>query len=125
MFPCQKWHPIMPLYHKALGFPKDFKPLPLFNLKYGPHAIDAAKFDNYGPISSLPKHFLPRIAEIIEIETDLNGELIKLVSRQVHDKELDLILVISIKDKFVKTVWRNMRSDKHLTLDKTKYNKPI
>ena len=114
----------MPLFHKAIGFPADFKAPMLVGLKYGPHALDAAKFDNYGPISSLPKSFLPRIAEIIEIETDLKGELIKLVGRQVHDAELDLILVISVKDKFVRTVWRNKRTDKHFTLDKSKYNRP-
>lgn len=115
----------MPLYHKAIGFPAKISFSPLFGLKYGYHALDAAKNDRYGEINNLPKHFIPRVSEIIEIETDTTGDLIKLVSRQYHDAIHDLILVISVKDKFVRTVWQNKRADKHTTLDKTKYNKPV
>ena len=46
--------------------------------------------------------------------------VVKQVWRQPLDEQRDLVLVIS-SSGYVRTVWVNLRSDKHATLDSAKY----
>lgn len=113
----------MPLYHADIWLPevltKQIKPL--FSLSYSVHARQAARNDRYGEIVNLPRHYIPRISKTIELESDDNYNLIKVVARQYYNEWFDLILVVNVEAKLVKTVWLNSRLDLHKTLDRTKY----
>lgn len=109
------------LYHADINMPANFQ-RPIFQglLSYTGHARRAAQEDRYGVIE-LPLRFEPGKARCIETEVNpLNNEVLKQVWRQQLDDRRDLLLVIT-PSGHVKTVWANLRSDKHRTLDKTKY----
>lgn len=111
------------LFHVEVFMPNNIR-RPIFEgqLKYGPHARTEALRDRYGNIE-LPKLFEASEARIIEAEFDVDTKtVVKQVWRQRLDDDRDLVLVIR-PDGFVKTVWVNLRSDKHRTLDKTRYFK--
>jgi hypothetical protein len=116
----------MPLYHYQLGIPQQVRAQikPLFGLRYSPHAREEAYCDRYGHVRELPRHFLPRVARVIEAETDASGALVKVLARQPYDKNDDVVFAVNVPDKVVKTVWRNSRKDTHRTLDASKYDKP-
>ena len=113
----------MPLYHKDIGFPASIEFAPLFGLKPSHHALGEANKDRYG-IIKLPVHFLPRIAVIIEIELTETGDLIKILARQEHDSNHDVVFAINPVTKVIKTAWLQEKNDNHRTLDKSKYDKP-
>lgn len=109
------------LYHHDVYLPEGYEQ-PIFEgrLRYGPHARNAAITDRYGPIA-LPPWFSAANGRLIEVEFDdeLN-KVIKQVWRQPLDETRDLVLVIGLGG-FVKTVWANLRSDAHRTLNKSRY----
>lgn len=112
------------LYHASIGFPKALRiPTLLRGLVYGYHAKTEALKDRYGKILDLPKDFDAREAKIFEIET-INGVITKIAFRQTLDEAKDICVVFIPQTMQVKTVWINLKSDKHFTLDKTKYDKP-
>lgn len=109
------------LFHKDVFMPTSAK-APVFTgkLKYSQHAIGASLSDRFGTFE-LPKTFSPESAELIESEIADDGTtVIKQVWRQALDEKRDLVLVITHAG-LVKTVWINLRSDKHRTLQVSKY----
>lgn len=116
----------MALYHKNLGFPKNISNWDevkrFYYAKYSFHAQNAAENDRYGKIL-LPRMIDFTNAEIIEIETEGNL-VIKCVGRIPYNKDFDLVVVIIPQNSFVKTVWLNSKTDKHLTLQKWRYTIP-
>jgi hypothetical protein len=92
------------------------------SLTYSNHAIEAARDDRYGPVAQLPSCLEFHRADLIELEV-VNGKPVKGVFRQSLDDVRDLVIVILFARNLVKTVWINQRNDRHLTLDRSKYNK--
>jgi hypothetical protein len=114
------------LYHKDVGFPDDINlPRgfnPVMNLSYGSHARMEAMKDKYGE-AKLPHRIDVRKGETIEI--GVTGKTVtKMVIRFSYDGTRDLIMVIIPASSFVKTVWFNLKSDQHRSLDKSKYADP-
>lgn len=111
------------LYHTDLGFPNslELKEEYLIEPKYSIHALKASKKDRYG-IITLPKIIEFNKKAIIEVETQDNIHVDKVVVRLPYLRELDLCIVIILETNVVKTVWLNNKNDKHLTLNVKKYN---
>lgn len=114
------------LYHKDIGFPDDIHLPPGFNpvmqLNYGSHARREAMEDKYGEIK-LPHRIDIRKGETIEI--GVTGKTVtKMVVRFSYDQTRDIVLVIMPRGNFVKTVWFNLKTDQHKTLDHSKYAIP-
>ena len=113
------------LYHTELGFPKEviaeldkIQSLPAFNVNliYSYHAQEQA----YNKGINLPDRVNLKQGELIEVELDSFGRMVKCLWRLPYNDNFDLCLVITI-DRTVKTVWLNNRTDKHTTLDRKKY----
>ena len=110
------------LYHRDIGFPKNVKMLTgVLTLNHSHHARKAAYDDRYG-IMELPETLDVTNGTPVEIEV-VGERVVKAVYRAQYDDELDMVIVVQ-PDGFVRTVWFNMRSDEHKTLDHTKYAKP-
>lgn len=89
-------------------------------LKYSFHAQTASQNDRFGSIT-LPELFNPEKAKLVEAEMNTARTVVlKQVWRQRLDYQRDLVLVI-VAGGLVKTVWINKKSDKHKTLDLSKY----
>lgn len=120
------------LYHRELGIPewakRQIAALPKLNLGYSQHAKRACLDDRFGAILNPLLVYFPVLDHVVEVET-VQSQVIKFVVRVPYDAVRDLILAICV-DKvapnhgFVKTLWSNMRSDKHSTLDASKYCRP-
>lgn len=109
------------LFHKDVGMPRSVA-TPIYTgvLRYGHHARAEAKKDRYGEIK-LPEKINFDVAVLIEAEYDSDLErCVKQVWRQPLDERRDIVIVIN-PDGFVKTVWINLRSDKHRTLRRENY----
>jgi hypothetical protein len=89
-------------------------------LVYSIHARYEAKVDRYQPIE-LPTVLDTNKATLIEVEI-AEGRLNKLVWRASYSSVFDLIIVLGSSGT-VKTVWLNLKSDTHKTLDRSKYRK--
>lgn len=87
-------------------------------LTYGHHALKAAQSDRYGVIR-LPGSVEFAGMQVVEAEF-YRDCLQKLVVRVRYCERFDLVLVLG-GTGFVRTVWLNERSDKHSTLDRSKY----
>lgn len=101
-------------------------------LRYSRHAIDAASSDRYGSIQLEPKIFVGSANQVVEVTIGRNGlpekAVVRLASSAVG---LDIILVLMVPqwrgpdsaeiECFVKTVWFNRSTDKHRTLDRSRY----
>jgi hypothetical protein len=114
------------LYHKDIGFPDDINlPQgfnPVMELSYGSHARKESMQDKYGEMK-LPSRIDVRKGDTIEI--GVTGKTVtKMVIRFSYDSERDLIMVIIPSSHFVKTVWFNLKTDQHKTLDRSKYSDP-
>jgi hypothetical protein len=112
------------LFHKDVFMPPSAKsPVYEGKLKYSFHAIKASQSDRFGNIP-LPEMFSVATAELIESEMSDDGMVVlKQVWRQPLDEKRDLVLALT-RDGKVKTVWINLRSDKHRTLQVDKYVRP-
>jgi hypothetical protein len=115
-------------YHYEIGFPQTALAQVKrgkIRLEYTYHAQQEAMSDRYGVIH-LPVFLDTHRAKIIEIETDKQDKVIKVLYRAHLDTERDLLLaVIPQGDKGkVKTVWVNKKWDRHRTLDRKKYDYP-
>ncbi len=108
------------LYHKEIGFPKELTVSPVFGLTASVHALNRAQELN---VPTVPKNFLPRNAEVIEIEVS-EGKAKKILARESLDKFRDLCYVFLTDTKLIKTVWINMVDDKHATLDRSRFVRP-
>lgn len=109
----------MPLYHYTLGFPAWYKaPKGRIQLKYGNHAKEDSELHSIDLPNPLDLDtFFP-----VEIEV-IADSLRKTVYRGPLDEYRDLCLVVD-SDHFVRTVWINLKVDKHATLRKGKYERP-
>ncbi len=102
--------------------PRLAKPCFQGRLRYSRHALEASKDDRFGDIS-LPKFFDATDAKLIEVELgDDCQTVLKQVWRQKLDDKRDLVLVIG-SNGLVRTVWINLHSDRHHTLDRGRYVK--
>lgn len=113
----------MALYHKdAYGLPK---------LKIG--TLDGVLLSYHAQCRAIEKdikvklvdlsRFIPDEWQLIEIEV-VNGIPVKLVARRAFDEIEDLVIVILRKERLIKTIWFNKKTDTHLTLDKSPYSRP-
>lgn len=111
-------------YHFEIGLPKGFNgAMGVIPLEYTKHALEAAENDRYGKIK-LPKEIDTNRAKVIEVE--MRGrEVLKVLYRVKCTKGLDLLVAcMPMSDCFkVRTVWLNLASDAHGTLDASKYEK--
>jgi hypothetical protein len=106
------------LYHADIGFPSTVK-LPATRI----HALQAAQDDRYGTID-LPAVLDTQAAELIEIETDGQGRIVKALYRLPHNDRCDLLMAVLMGRRYVKTVWLNDRNDAHTSLDRLRYTTP-
>ena len=113
------------LYHHEIGFPAAMRmPQRAFLLEYTQHTRSEAQGDRYGAFA-LPMALDTRKATLIEAEVDeTTGEIIKAVWRLRYDDTRDVVLVVLMRERTVKTVWINTRDDGHETLDKSRYTRP-
>lgn len=114
------------LYHTDVVLPAGFKaPQQRVRVSYGPHARKEAFEDRYGQIQ-LPNFITLRRFRVIEVGM-IGNRVSKILFRGRLDDTRDLcIVLIPGVDKQpwrCKTVWVNVRTDKHRTLDTTRYEK--
>ncbi|WP_434715727.1 hypothetical protein [Paraburkholderia sp. A3RO-2L] len=107
------------LYHFQLSIPKPYR-FPCFQgeLTYSGHAKHEARSDRYGHIE-LPVRLEPKCAKLIEVET-VDGVVVKQLWRQPLDATRDIVMAVT-NEGMVKTVWVNLRTDKHRSLDASRY----
>ena len=115
-------------YHKDIGFPdaltlpRGFNPV--VRLQYGSHSREEAIKEKYG-VLNLPQRIDVRQTEIFEVATDKGSNVIKkMCVRLPHDDKKDLIIVFMASNGFVKTVWANLKNDRHKTLNRANYAGP-
>lgn len=114
------------LYHFEIGLPEGFeKPEQRVSINYGRHARKEAFQDRYGRIT-LPSSIALGSFRVIEVGM-IDGKVSKILFRGTLDETRDLCIVLipGADDKpwFAKTCWINLKSDKHRTLDTTRYEK--
>ncbi len=110
------------LYHYEVFMPRRIaKSLPtnVRKLTYSNHAVNESRSDRYGDFE-LPKELRFSDCDLIEAEVYASG-IEKVVVRFNIDAERSLCLAIKPATNFVKTVWINLSSDKHNTLDRSRY----
>jgi hypothetical protein len=111
------------LYHYQLGFPIAVNLPKRLKVRYSQHALRAMKDDRYGLVQ-LSEVLDLSAAKVIELELDANEAPIKIVIRLPLDAERDACLAIAVQGTLmVKTVWVNLRSDAHKTLNLSRYSK--
>lgn len=112
------------LYHVDVFMPKFSFPMGQFKLRYSQHAIRECNSDRYGIIIP-PQNITTSNAKIIEVETNENNKIIKIVYRQYLDTKRDIVIAVDITRQpwTVKTVWVNLRNDNHKTLNTSKYSR--
>lgn len=112
------------LYHKDVFAPAQFFRSPgKLDVRYTMHALRAASEDRYGNLTRfLNSQVNLDDAELVEVEVEA-GRPVKWVARFHVDGDLDLVMVI-MSNGTVKTVWGNLASDKHRTLQTWKYVQP-
>ena len=112
------------LYHVDVYMPEWFTdPCWLGNVTYSQHALNASKTDRYG-IIDLPTKIDYGHGTIIEVETDIincRERVIKQVWRIPYGDDVRDLIIVVTSSGFVKTVWFNLKGDKHKTLDRSKY----
>jgi len=111
------------LYHKDVYIPKDLLvklSVSRAPLTWSKHAILAAKNDRYGDIKLLTDISF-KSSDVIEVEL-VGREVVKVLVRLPYDDLRDVMYAIG-RGGVVKTVWLNLKSDKHKSLDKTKYER--
>ena len=114
-------------YHKQLGLPKGSAELwaGRLQLRYGNHAQSEADVDRYGRAELFGEAEF-EAADVVEVEV-AQGQPVKAVLRFPYDDDKDLVMVLQRPERsvsFVRTVWFNLVSDKHRSLDHSKYRKP-
>lgn len=111
----------MDLYHAEIGLPKGFRlPTARVELVWTRHADAARTHDRYGVI---PRVATLPLSSFKVIEVGVEGRKVaKVVIRGHLDAKRDVIFVLIPGKKWiVKSVWMNLRSDSHKTLDRSRY----
>jgi hypothetical protein len=111
------------LYHSDIFLPGWFTaPTQRVKVDYGHHAKREALVDRYGEIA-LPAFVNLKRFRVIEVGV-INGRVSKILFRGKLDNERDLCIVLIPNDNRpwrCKTVWVNLNTDKHKTLDRSRY----
>lgn len=109
-------------YHFEVGIPAHLKTKwGVIPLTYSQHAKREARGDRYLPIR-LPAKLDTNAAKVIEVETE--GDVVtKVLYRVPYDTEHDLVLAVMPRQRFVRTVWLNRKSDTHKTLKREEYDR--
>lgn len=112
------------LYHRDLGFPAVVETLfgKRLTFRFTHHARRACLTDRYGVITP-PATLVIEKGQIIEADTDRTA-IYKILLRVPHTAEFDLCMAILPNvggESLVKTCWLNRVTDRHFTLDKSKY----
>lgn len=110
------------IYHKDVYAPAVlFRSPGVVRVRYSYHAQEAARDDRYGDLS---RYLTPYrdfdAAEIVEVELDDEGQIVKRVARFNITETLVLVMAVSA-DGYVRTVWCNCVDDRHATLERLKY----
>lgn len=113
------------LYHRDIGFPMVVDTLfgKTLTFRFTHHAKYACIKDRYGVIKPPPSLKIEK-GQIIEADTD-GAAIYKIVLRVPYDDKFDVCLAVMPNlngDSLVKTCWLNRVSDRHFTLDKSKYS---
>jgi hypothetical protein len=114
------------LFHSEVYLPTNLTrklPCGQFSLTYSAHARKAALSDRYGIVRLLPYLDTSR-ATVIEVEVSPDWRPIKILYRVPVKPGLDACYAVVPNRNgawFVKTVWYNEQSDRHATLDKSRY----
>lgn len=119
------------LYHKEIFLPATATALhgKVVELSYTHHAKLALVNDRYfnQTDSSFRPPFIFEINKdnLIEIETNTAGRIVKYVVRLPYDSKFDIALALipDLSRAVVKTVWLNDRTDTHNSLNKELYAK--
>jgi hypothetical protein len=118
----------MGLFHKDVFMPKRVRgsvPNSIIRVKYSRHAENAAKNDRYGVIPLTPTLNIGTM-EIVEVEHYDRGGLVKFVAREVGQEKNRVLVVMRAETGWlVKTVWYNLASDNHSTLNRSLYERPV
>lgn len=110
-------------FHRDIGFPNDLHiPTGRMSLSHRGHAIDRSNNHKLGEFE-LPDTLYVDLSDIIEVKTQ-NGEAWRILTRTHYDDEFDMCCVINVQQHALVTAWRNYKSDKHHTLDRSEYNEP-
>lgn len=118
---------IMKVYHTDVFVPEAIRQAnKLLHLRWTTHAKDRAmdhaeKFRRFRVEVPLISHLDTSKAKLIEAEVDDSGRLVKRVWR-IPGEKADICLAV-MENGVVKTVWVNLHTDNHKTLDTTKYAK--
>lgn len=110
------------LYHADIFIPDWFTmPTERATLTYSRHALYASNNDRYGAIPVFETIPLSAFT-LIELGVT-EDKASKIVVRGKFDEERDVIFVLIPRngDYFVKTVWINLRTDEHKTLNRNRY----
>jgi hypothetical protein len=111
----------MDLYHADIVLPAGFvAPTARVELAWTAHADSARKDDRYGEI---PRFKTATLGRLQVIEVGMSGKRIdKILFRGRLDDTRDVCMVLIPGKRWtVKTVWQNLRTDTHHTLDRSKY----
>lgn len=111
----------MDLYHSEIGLPAGFRaPTGRVSLEWTRHADRARKDDRYGEIPRFKTATLDRLT-VVEVGVE-GGKVVKILFRGRLDNERDVCMVLIPGRVWrVKTVWVNLATDTHRTLDRSKY----
>ena len=116
----------MSLYHTEVFMPEYIigqLPTKVIGVTYSKHAVNASQTDRYGEFA-LPSRVNLAGGRLIEAETNAEKKVIKWVLRFSLNDAKDIIIVMNPEQPynwFCRTVWLNLKSDCHRTLDKEKY----
>lgn len=125
------------LYHKHVFWHKSFDTLAkeLFNKNYSLHLFEHLLYstDKHGMTMRELDRIIDELIDnkrcffLYEVETKGKDDIVKCAIRTSYDLDRDISIVFATsKDgkNIVKTAWLNYKSDKHFSLDKSKYYKP-
>lgn len=112
------------LFHRDLGFPAVVETLfgKKLTFRFTRHSLRSCLTDSYGTFIP-PKEVTVAPGQIVEADTD-GATIYKIVLRIPHDEKFDLCIALMPNiggESLVKTCWLNRVSDRHITLDKSKY----
>lgn len=116
----------MSLYHREVGFPACVElPKGKFSLEWSEHAQQQCVMDINGAIKVTPTIILDPY-RIFEVQLSQDQKIEKFAYRTRYNGRCDItyVFIPQGENLFIKTVWLNRRSDKHFTLDVSKYDTP-
>lgn len=112
----------MDLYHADIRLPDGFvAPTQRVALEWSRHAEQARQTDRYGDIPAFRTATLGNL-DVIEVGVESNRvSKILFRGRIDADRDLCMVLIPRTGSWLVKTVWINLNSDGHGTLDRSRY----